>query len=162
MNKRYKTYFHLTCLTLYLFIFFLLYRHLTDQSFDKNKGSYDCQAVFTVENADLKMPAVANISVRDNKGIILFGGPVYRNNLYIGSVSRRVEFDYTEEYSCTVFKHCKTIKFEKDDVDNNIEKKILPGFLTTSDAVSHFRIHKLKDGVLFKKDNVPMFFCSYR
>lgn len=161
MKKNYKTLLHLIGLILYLFTFSILYRQLAERDVVKKEDNYDCQTVFTVENDDLKMPAVAGISVKDNKGVILFGGPVYRDNVYIGSISRRVEFDYTEEYSCTVFKHCKTIKFEKDDVSDSIARQILPEFLTSSNSASYFRVHKLKGGILFRKDNVPMFFCAY-
>lgn len=161
VKSTHKILVHLICLTLFLYIISLLYRQLSQQASVNKEGNYDCQAVFTLEASDLRMPAVAGISVKDNKGVVIFGGPVYRDNIYIGSISRRVEFNYSEEYSCTAFKHCKTIKFEKDNVDNTTAKQILPGFFTASDSASYFRIHKVKDGVLFKKDNIPMFFCAY-
>lgn len=162
MNMTRKTIVNLACMALYLYVFFLFSQQITGPTPAKERENYDCQAAFTLETSDLKMPVVAGISVKDSKGVIIFGGPMYRDNILIGSISRRVEFDYTEEYSCTAFKHCKTIKFEKDNVDESVAKEILPGFFTSSDTVSYFKIHKLKGGILFKKDNVPMFYCAYQ
>lgn len=125
------------------------------------KDIYQCQAVFKLGTPELSMPVVSGITVKNDKGIATFGGPVYKDNKFIGAIRRRIEFNYESNFSDSIFKVTKTIKFERDNVDDKTAEDILPGFITTPNADIYFKTVKLKGGILFLRDNAPMFFCQY-
>ncbi|CCG88527.1 hypothetical protein EPIR_3164 [Erwinia piriflorinigrans CFBP 5888] len=126
-----------------------------------NKKNYECQAVFKLETPEFSMPAVASISVLNNKGSMMFGGPVYEHNSLAGAVSRRFEFNVEEEYGSMLFHIHKTIKLEKDSVNDSVAEEILPGFLTVPSATIYFKIFRVNEGIFFMRDNRPLFYCKY-
>lgn len=122
---------------------------------------YECQAVFRLETPDLTMPAVAGISVMHNKGSMMLGGPVYQQNIFVGAVNRRFEFNVEEDDTSALFKINNTIKFEKDNLADSVADDILPGFLTVPKVTIYFKVTRVKEGIFFMRDNRPLFYCQY-
>ncbi|MEG2734520.1 MAG: hypothetical protein RR962_04210 [Hafnia sp.] len=126
-----------------------------------DKDDYQCQSAFKLVTPELSMPVVSGISVKNDKGVATFGGPVYKDNVFIGTIRRRIEFNYESDFGDSIFKVTKTIKFERDNVDDKTAEDILPGFITKPNADIYFKTVKIKSGILFFRDNAPMFFCQY-
>ena len=137
---------------------FIIYRSYAEKT--PVKGDYECRAFFKLETPELTMPTVATFHVQGNKGAIWFNGPVYKNGIIVGSVSRRALFDFDDRCFCSKLQVTTMTRFSKDNLSQDLANTILPEFLAKSNSVVYFKIEEVENGTFFMKNNVPLFFCQ--
>ncbi len=127
---------------------------------DSYLDDYRCRGSLTLFNYDLSTQINARYHFTGNTGRVIYSGAIFKKNELVGFVNKDIRFDITNDDGSIVMNSRSVMPLGNDTASPTFTALIFPDFFLMKDKKQVYEIKKNTNGLLFIRDNVPVFYCE--